>query len=36
MFGIISRTLKGETQLSTQIKFYKMMAVPVLMYDSQN
>ena len=32
----ISRTLKGKTQLSTQIKFYKVMAVPLLMYDSEN
>ena len=31
-----SRTLKGKTQLSTQIKFYKVMAVPVLMYGSEN
>ena len=36
MCGTISRTLKGKTQLSTQIKFYKMVAVPVLMYDSEN
>ena len=28
MCGAISRTLKGKTQLSTQIKFYKVMAVP--------
>ena len=34
--GTISRTLKGKTQLSTQIKFYKVMAVPVLMYGSEN
>jgi hypothetical protein len=34
--GTISRTLKGKTQLSTQIKFYKVMAVPVLMYSSEN
>ena len=32
----ISRTLKGKTQLTTQIKFYKVMAVPVLMYGSEN
>ena len=32
----ISRTLKGKTQLSTQNKFYKVMAVPVLMYGSEN
>ena len=36
MCGAISRTLKGKTQLSTQIKFYKVMAVPVLMYGSEN
>ena len=36
MCGPISRTLKGKTQLSTQIKFYKVMAVPVLMYGSEN
>ena len=34
--GTISRTLKGNTQLSTQIRFYKVMAVPVLMYGSEN
>ena len=34
--GTISRTLKGKKQLSTQIKFYKMMAVPVLVYGSEN
>ena len=32
----ISRTLKGKTQLSTQIKFYKVMAFPILMYGSEN
>ena len=36
MCGTISRTSKGKTQLSTQIKFYKVMAVPVLMYGSEN
>ena len=36
MCGTISRTLKGKTQLSSQIKFYKVMAVPVLMYGSKN
>ena len=36
MCGTISRTLKGKTQLATQIKFYKVMAVPVLMYGSEN
>ena len=28
----IKITLKGKTQLPTKIKFYKVMAVPVLMY----
>ena len=36
MGGTISRTLKGKTLLSTHIKFYKVMAVPVLMYDNEN
>ena len=36
MSNYISRILKGKTQLSTQIKFYKVMAVPVLMYGSEN
>jgi hypothetical protein len=27
---------KRKTQLSTQIKFYKVMAVPVLMYGREN
>ena len=36
MCGTISITLKGKTQLSTQIKFYKAMAVPILMYGSEN
>jgi len=35
MCGTISSTLKEETQLSTQIKFYKVMVVPVLMYSSE-
>ena len=26
----------AKTQLSTQIKFYKVMAVPALMYGSEN
>ena len=30
MCGTMSRTLKGKTQLSTEMKFYKVMAVPVL------
>ena len=36
MCGTKSTTLNGKTQLSTQIKFYKVMAVPVLMYGSEN
>ena len=36
MRGTISRTLNGKTQLSTQIEFYKVMAVPVLIYCSEN
>ena len=36
MCGIISRTLKQKIQLTTQIKFYKLMVVPVLMYGSEN
>ena len=36
MCGTISRILKGITQLSTQIKFYNVMAVPILMYGSEN
>ena len=36
MCGSISRTLKRKTQLITQIKFYKVMTVPVLMYGSEN
>ena len=36
MCGTLSLTLKGKTQLSTQIKFYKVMAVPVLMYGREN
>ena len=36
MCGTISRTLKGKTQFSTQIKFYRVIAVPILMYGSEN
>ena len=36
MCGTIGRTLKWKTQLSTYIKFSKVMAVPVLMYGSEN
>ena len=35
-FQRMCRTLKGKTQLSTEIKFYKVMAVPILMYGSEN
>ena len=35
MCGTIRRTLKWKTQLSAQIKFYKLMAVPVLVYGSE-
>ena len=35
MCGTISKTLKGKTLISTQLKFYKVMAVPVLMYGSK-
>ena len=36
MCGTISRTLKGNTQLTIQIKFYCVMAVRVMMYGSEN
>ena len=36
MRDTITRTLKGKTQLSAKIKFYKVMAVPVLMYGREN
>ena len=36
MCSTISRALQGKTQLSTQIKCYKVMAVPVLIYGSEN
>ena len=36
MCGAVSRTIRGKTQLSTQIKFYKVMTVPVLVYGSEN
>ena len=36
MCGTISRTLQEKIQLSTQNKFYKVMAVPVLMYGNEN
>lgn len=36
MCGTIRRTLKNKTLRSTQLKFYKIMAVPVLTYASEN
>ena len=36
MCGTISRTLGGKTELTTKIKFYKVMEVPVLMNGSEN
>ena len=29
MCGTLTRTLKGKTQLSTQIKFYKLTSCPI-------
>ena len=36
MCGTIHRTLKNKTRIDTQIKFYKIMAVPMVMYGSEN
>ncbi|KAJ4431286.1 hypothetical protein ANN_19883 [Periplaneta americana] len=36
MCGTIKRTLKNKTLQSTQLKFYKVMAVPTLTYASDN
>lgn len=36
MCGTIKRTLKNKTLQSTQLKFYKVMAVPTLTYASEN
>lgn len=36
MCGTIKRTLSRKTLKETQLKFYKVMAVPVLMYGSEN
>ena len=33
--GTIIRTLKERTRPETQLKFYKLMAVPTLLYDSE-
>jgi hypothetical protein len=30
------RSLKGKTQLSTEIKFYKIMTIPVMIYGTDN
>jgi hypothetical protein len=32
--GTLRRTLKTKTRKATQIKFYKLMALPVLLYGS--
>jgi hypothetical protein len=33
--GVISRTLKKKTRKETNLKFYRIMAVPVLLYGSE-
>jgi hypothetical protein len=33
--GVIARTLKNKTRKETNLKFYKIMAVPVLLYGSE-
>jgi hypothetical protein len=33
--GVIARTLKKKTRKETNLKFYKIMAVPVLFYGSK-
>ena len=33
--GTINRFLKGKTRPETQLKFYKVMAVPTLLYGSE-
>jgi hypothetical protein len=35
IYGLISRTLKKKTRKETNLKFYKIMAVPVLLYGSE-
>jgi hypothetical protein len=35
MCGVIARTLKKKTRKETNLKFYKIMAVPVLLYSSK-
>jgi hypothetical protein len=36
MCGTIRKTLRQKTPQSTQLKFYKIMAVPMLTYASEN
>jgi hypothetical protein len=36
MCGTIQRTLRQKTLQSTQLKYYKIMAVPMLTYASEN
>jgi hypothetical protein len=36
MCGTIKRTLINKTRKDTQLKFYKVMAVPVLLYGCEN
>jgi hypothetical protein len=36
MCGTVRRTLRQKTLQSTQLKFYKIMAVPMLTYASEN
>jgi hypothetical protein len=36
MCGTIKRTLTNKTRKDTQLKFYKVMAVPVLLYGCKN
>jgi hypothetical protein len=33
--GVIARTLKTKTRKETNLKFYKIMAVPALLYVSE-
>jgi hypothetical protein len=36
MCGTIKRTLINKTRKDTQLKFYKVMTVPVLLYGCEN
>jgi hypothetical protein len=36
MRGIIKRTLTNKTRKITQLKFYKLMAAPVLLHGCEN